>query len=636
MARTVHDGRRRGAGWARGRGAAAIAFVALLALSAPAHGASRFAPVDSVPIPRERLFDVGAVDYDRDGLLDLFSTNHKFHSALLHNLGDGSLVDVTGVAGISPAPQFPGYENLRAPGFDRAGVYIWATDPKGEKMPGLLHVRTVAVSTQLSLSFGADSATLRSLEGGSDAQGRTGSGQPIIYLSLQAGGSADIQASHLDLPVTVDFSSPVIPGKPGLPPIIPPTPPSNEPLPPIYVGANAVSAPASFVLSLRDRHGFAWADVTGDPSMDAFIATGGLGGAIDLPGFEGKVQDELFTQGPGATFTETSSGLGLAKGTCRGRQSAAVDADADGRLDLFETCERAGPMLFLRRAGGGFRSVRQPRGGGSIYRWADLGGARPALLAAEPRGLRVLAYTRSGRWRSRQLVPLEARHGRISQLALTDLDSDADLDVLAVSSTGNTLLENTRGRLRARPLRGTGIPRASVAASFVDYDNDGRTDLDLIPQGLQRGVGEARFRGTGMLRGRGRIGAGTTIWPDLDNDGLRDPVRVTANAEFARRKRVTAARNEGAGGHWLEFELRGRAGNREAVGAWVELRAEARRQYQWVGQNDDSHHSQGHYRLYFGLGAAERATGVVVRWPGGGRTNLGTVEADQVLEVSQP
>ena len=83
-------------------------------------------------------------------------------------------------------------------------------------------------------------------------------------------------------------------------------------------------------------------------------------------------------------------------------------------------------------------------------------------------------------------------------------------------------------------------------------------------------------------------------------------------------------------------ELRGRAGNREAGGAWVELRAEARRQYQWVGQNDDSHHSQGHYRLYFGLGAAERATGVVVRWPGGGRTNLGTVEADQVLEVSQP
>ena len=636
MARTVHDGRRRGAARARGTGAAAIALVALAALTPPAGAASRFTPVDSPPIPRERLFDVGAVDYDGDGLLDVFTSNHKFHSALLHNQGGGALADVAGAAGFSPTPQFPGYESLRVPRFDRDGVYVYATDPKGEKMPGLLHVRSVGVSSQVLLSFGADSATLRSLEGGDDAQGRSESGQPIIYLALRPGGSADIQASHLDLPVAADFTSPEIPGKPGLPPIIPPTPPSNEPLPPIYVGTNAVSAPASFVLSLRDRHGLAWADVNGDPGMDAFITTGGLGGAISLPGYEGRVQDELFTQGSGATFTETSSGLGLAKGTCRARQSAAVDADADGRLDLFETCAGAGPSLFLQRAGGGFRSVPPPRGSGSVYRWVDLGGARPALLSAEPRGLRVLTYAPSGRWRSRQLVPLEARRGEVSQLAITDLDSDADLDVLAVSGTGNTLLENRRGRLVPRSLRATGIPRASVAASFVDFDNDGRTDLDLIPQGLQRGVGDLRFRGTGALRDHGRIGAGTTIWPDLDNDGLRDPIRLTANAEFARRKRVSAARNTGPGGHWLELDLRGRAGNREAIGAWVGLKAGGRARYQWVGQNDDSHHSQGHYRLYFGLGGRDRASNVVVHWPDGERTNLGAVEADQVLEVAAP
>ena len=635
MAGTVRiDGGSRGT-WVRRIWVTSVAVVALLALATPAEAKQQFGPVSGLSIPRERLFDLGVTDYNGDLALDLFTTNHKFHPALLRNEGGATFTEVTGATGLSPSPQFPGYETLRPPIMERSGVYIYATDSKKEKLPGLLHVRAVGVEAELSMSFGADSASVQSVEGGRDAQGRSAAGQPIIYFDLDAGGSADVRTSHLDLPVSVEFTRPRIPGSPGLPPILPPGPPSEGSLPPIYIGTNAVSAPADFILNLRDRHGYAWADVAGDPNPDLFAVSGGLGGAIKLPNYVTKVQDELLVQGDGSTFADSSAGSGLDKKGCRARQSAAVDVDGDGQLDLFETCEGEPPLTYLQTSRGEFRSIKSPRSNATTYRWAFLRGRNPVLLAAEKRGTRLLAYSRKRGWRTLQRVDVNARKGQVAQFALNDYDRDGDLDVLAVSRSGNTLLENRRGRLRERALKGTGIPSRSVAASFVDYDNDGRVDLDLVPQGLLQGTASGRFRGTGKLR-TGRVGAGVINWADLDNDGLRDPIRITGNAVFAKRMKVSQSRNLGPGGHWLEVELNGKGGNREAIGAWVKVKAGNRAQYQWVGQNDDSHHSQGHYRLYFGLGRHQQASGVVVHWPDGSKTRLGTFVADKLIQINQP
>jgi ASPIC and UnbV len=92
--------------------------------------------------------------------------------------------------------------------------------------------------------------------------------------------------------------------------------------------------------------------------------------------------------------------------------------------------------------------------------------------------------------------------------------------------------------------------------------------------------------------------------------------------------------NIGPAGHWLEVELTGPPGNRQAIGARVSAAAHGRTQTQWVGQNDGSHLSQGHYRLYFGLGGATSAS-VKVTWPNGSVQRLGSVEADRILRVSQ-
>lgn len=619
-------GRARGA---RGAIVTMLALGALLAPATPAAARPLFGPAGAAEVPTERLFDIGVADYDGDGLLDMFTANHKFHSAFLHNDGGGTFTDSTAATGLSPTPAFPGYEDLREPVRSAPGIYVYATDSKSEKLPGLVHIATVGVETSGSISFGADSLTIPRSENAQTTQGMTGSGQPLVKFQLAPGAALDIRPSHIDLPAVVSFDAPTAGGLLP-PPLGPPAPPP----PPVYVGTDAVPAPLDFVLNLRDRHGYAFADLAGDPGTDVFAITGGLGGVIKLPGYAGKVQDELLVQ-RGGRFADSTPGAGLSKGTCRGRESATVDIDGNGLLDLFESCEGDPPNVYLQVSRGQFNSIAPPPSIATTYRWVTLrSGSHPQLLAAQPGGTRVWSVGSQG-WRLRQSVQDDARNGEVAQYALNDYDNDGDLDVLAVARSGNTLFENDRGQLSSVPLKRTGIPDASVAASFVDFDNDGRVDLDLVPQGLLRGVGKGRFRETGRLR-TGIAGAGITNWFDYDNDGLRDPVIATGNAEFAKRMKVTRARNLGPGGHWLEVDLRGEAGNREAIGARVTLKAGNRPLYQWVGQNEDSHHSQGHYRLYFGLGKHEQAGRVVVRWPDGVETRLGTFLADRVIEVSHP
>jgi hypothetical protein len=59
-----------------------------------------------------------------------------------------------------------------------------------------------------------------------------------------------------------------------------------------------------------------------------------------------------------------------------------------------------------------------------------------------------------------------------------------------------------------------------------------------------------------------------------------------------------------------------------------------RTQTQWVGQNDGSHLSQGHYRPYFGLGRAMSAS-LKVTWPDGSVRRLGSVKPDRIVRVIQ-
>jgi hypothetical protein len=111
---------------------------------------------------------------------------------------------------------------------------------------------------------------------------------------------------------------------------------------------------------------------------------------------------------------------------------------------------------------------------------------------------------------------------------------------------------------------------------------------------------------------RGRGG----LLVDLNGDGLLDGVIVN------RWDRAKVFRNVGAGtaaqpkpmGHWLQVRLRQSGGNRDAIGAWLEVESAGRlqRREQVIGGG----HASGTVGFrHFGLGDATAAR-VRVLWPG--------------------
>lgn len=83
------------------------------------------------------------------------------------------------------------------------------------------------------------------------------------------------------------------------------------------------------------------------------------------------------------------------------------------------------------------------------------------------------------------------------------------------------------------------------------------------------------------------------------------------------------------------IELSGKDGNRQAIGARVEVTTSDGVQLQQVGQSEGSRRSQGHYRLYFGLGKIKMIDSVRVFWPDGTLKELEALESDRLLTVKQ-
>ncbi len=188
------------------------------------------------------------------------------------------------------------------------------------------------------------------------------------------------------------------------------------------------------------------------------------------------------------------------------------------------------------------------------------------------------------------------------------------------------------GATAHRPFAGGDVhPSTAWHAQFADVNNDGWLDLFVVkgnvgnmpdfalldPSDLLLGCPDGRYveaaGDAGLLnyqRGRGGL------LVDLNADGLLDAVIVN------RWDRAKLWRNVGAGsaaspspiGHWLQVRLRQDGGNRDAIGAWLEVEAAGRvqRREQVVGGG----HASGTLGfLHVGLGNATAAR-VRVLWPG--------------------
>lgn len=600
---------------------AALAALALALAATPASAAEddetgsnpRFPLADASGIQGAKLYDLGVVDANADGNLDVFSINHKFDSSFL--LGDGAfgLSESTAALGLNPTQDFPGFETLRRdPVKDSPGLYIYATDREEPRDP--LHIDSVGTTASGRITFASQDLRIEGSSGTVAKETQMSDGTEALDFVLGPGEEIDVSVDHIDLPILVEVDAPTDPSQ-------------------ILVGADSVPATQrSFELNLRDRHAYAFGDYDSDGTTDLFAVSGGLGGDIAEPFFTPLARDELLFSRSGRYVNGTSF-VGFVKGDCRGRQAETADIDGDGDLDLLESCEGAEPRIYAGEGTGRFVRAIAPPALGTIYRLVDvLGDRRPELLAANGRAVDVWANA-GGNWTLAQRAPVRNGELPIESLSLGDVDADGDLDVLVPSAGGTTLLRADGSRLTPVGPSRLGLPDTARAASFVDYDNDGDLDVHLIPAGLHEQV-EGSFERTNSLR-LNRSGLAYVIdnWVDLDNDGRREPLISRGRDEFAAAHTVELRRNRTRGGHWLELDLAGPVQNAQAIGARVRVDVGSRSLYGWVGQNDDARLSTGHYRLYFGLGVKRGAKRIVVTWPDGTKRELGRTRGDRVLEI---
>jgi enediyne biosynthesis protein E4 len=216
----------------------------------------------------------------------------------------------------------------------------------------------------------------------------------------------------------------------------------------------------------------------------------------------------------------------------------------------------------------------------------------------------------------------------------------------------------------------------SWGAQFGDLNNDGTLDLYLTNGYVSAGERSSYWYDFAVIAtGHSAIIADAKNWPAMRgrslsgyqrkhiwiNDGLgrfTDVAQVVGATDTYDGRAVALAdlSNTGAldvivanqrsplliyknhvqpGRHWIAFELEGRASNRSAIGARVELHWNGQIQAQEVS-GGSGFSAQNDRRVHYGLGTSTKVEGVVVRWPSGARQTINNPKIDAVNRISEP
>jgi hypothetical protein len=405
-----------------------------------------------------------------------------------------------------------------------------------------------------------------------------------------------------------------------------------------------------------------WTEDTFDPRYRYYVGPKSLLDNLGAP-----TEPNLFYVNRGdGTFADATAESGLA-GRGWNCDVVVLDYDGDGAQDVFVTSMFGSTSLFHGDGRGRFTDVTRASLG--VVSYGALGASaldydgdgRLDLLVADmhsdmwvPADFDTKLVEESVRY-PMPYGPLFALHqisGRQADDMAKALRKDANPPVF-----GNTLYRNKGGGAFEEVSGPAGAetfqPWGAVAA---DYRNAGALDV-FVPSGMGYpffvwgnryllNLGGGKFAERAQAAGldpppggpwleeqvggkpaaRSSRAAATS---DFDGDGRLDLVVNNFNDRAWLLMNRTPAR------HWVELRLRGTRSNRDAIGAFVTLRAGGRTQVRQVTTNG-GYLSQSSKTLHFGLGDAASIDSCEIRWPGGAVQKLEGVAPGRLHDVEEP
>lgn len=336
-------------------------------------------------------------------------------------------------------------------------------------------------------------------------------------------------------------------------------------------------------------------------------------------GFE-PLSDLIYLNTGGGRLEETGAALGISRNGGFGLGVLLLDANDDGRRDLFVANDSTPNHLYLATETGRFierglsggvalSETGSPQAGMGIDAGDLDGDGWEDLVATNFSDDVNNFFHRDGpaiysEWSGRSGLAASSFFGLSWGVLLEDFDLDGDLD--AFFANGHVYPQVDDGDPNSEYRQPPQLLFNSGGGQFVESP-------ELLGEALQEAVA-----------GRGAAVA------DFDLDGAPD-LAITRDQEAPRLLRNRLA---GSDAGWMRLRLIADGGNSAALGAWIEVTARGRSMVREV-RSARGYLSASEPVPTFGLGETPEATRVEIRWPSGGRQALTALPAGHTWIVVQ-
>jgi hypothetical protein len=358
---------------------------------------------------------------------------------------------------------------------------------------------------------------------------------------------------------------------------------------------------------------------TGSPGEAASCQWKGIPVMCGPRGLTGDTNVLYHNNGDG-TFTDVSQKAGILKpGPRYSITAVSTDFDNDGWPDIYVAVDSEPSILFRNNHDGTFTDI--------------------AVMAG-------CAYSENGHEQAGMGV------------GVADYDCDGWFDIFKTNfadDTCNLYHNNGDGTFSDVTFAsGIGINNQYVAwgCGFVDYDNDGWTDLIQVnghvypeiagheigqtyknPRLVYKNLGNGQFKDVSAAMGPGineHYSSRGAAFGDFDNDGDIDVLVLNMNDV------PSLLRNDGGNmQNWIKIKLIGTKCNRTAIGARVRVVTGNHSQIDEV-RSGSSVMSQSDLRLHFGLGKSQTIELIEVKWPTTQKLERFTqVKSNQILTIRE-